>query len=446
MSHIEFKTTDNHSATACIACKDIGDSKYFIQVENTIFRKCESCQSFSVIDHSMVNENYQNLSSDFWINYVEMNAGIESMISFAERCLLGADIRSFIDVGCGFGFVVDYFKKAYGAQSLGLEKSSYGKVGAEKLNINIRSEYSDEFCATNNAKFDVVYSSEVIEHVEDPLKFLKYLKELCSINGRIIITTPNSNFIKNEADDAITQAVLSAGNHYFVIHPNQLKKLMLEAGLCNVKIVEINERILATASVNSSTATVISENFDKSKYINYMMSLERIEDLIIRNSASVKLYKEFINMGDYASAQTRWDKLNMHFIEDRGFDIDGFDTSSLLHLNDLTEYTRSLPYYFGVLKFYRAMHLVNHAGRNDDMFYLFNSVTQILSKEIDLDIASFQESNSLIENAKFHTALGLLSIAKNFLRDGEKFSEFWRGRFNTEVVECLRKMIDKRSH
>jgi len=445
MSLIEFKTTENRTPTACIACNDIGDSKYFVQIENTIFRKCESCQSFSVIDRSMVNENYQNLSSDFWINYVEMNAGIEAMISFVERCLLGTHIGSFIDVGCGFGFgfVVDYFKKAYGAKSLGLEKSSYGKVGAEKLNIDIRPEYSDEFCAINNAKFDVVYSSEVIEHVEDPLKSLKYLKELCNINGRVIITTPNSKFINHNSDDAVLHAALSPGNHYFVISPEKLNHLMINAGFLNVKIVEINERILATASVESSTGTIINDSFERSKYIEYLMSLERNDDLIISNSATVKLYKEFINMGDYNSAHPKWEKLNRHFIQYRGFDIDQFDASLLDGLHDLKDYTKLLPYYFGVLKFYRAMHLINHCGRRSSMLHLFLTVTKILSKEVQLNFSSFQESNSLIENAKFHTALGILPFTESLLSDSEKFSKFWRERFNKEVLEQLRNLVGR---
>lgn len=444
MSNVEFKILERCPETECLACKKTCNSKEFIQAANVTYRKCESCRSFSVIDRSMVNENYQNLSSDFWIDYVEMNAGIESMLSFVERCLPEDKIDSFIDVGCGFGFVVDYIKRTYGANSLGLEKSLYGKVGSEKLNINIRPEYSDEYCASDNTRFDVVYSSEVIEHVADPLAFLNQLKELCSINGRVIITTPNSNYINETADYAIINAVLSPRHHFFIVSPEQLKKLMTNAGFLNVKIVEVNERILATASVEKSTKTIIKDDFKKSKYINYLIDLEYIDDPIISNSASVKLYKEFINMGDYNAAQSRWCKLSKHFIEDRGFNIDEFDTSRLLDIVNVKDYARSLPYYFGVLKFYRAMHLVNHAGDLSDMFYHFSTVTEILSKEIELSMAHFQESNSLIENSKFHTALGLVSVTESLLKEGQEFSQFWRDRLNNEVLKRLHEISEWR--
>ena len=77
------------------------------------------------------------------------------------------------------------------------------------------------------------------------------------------------------------------------------------------------------------------------------------------------------------------------------------------------------------------------------MLHLFLTVTKILSKEVQLNFSSFQESNSLIENAKFHTALGILPFTESLLSDSEKFSKFWRERFNKEVLEQLRNLVGR---
>jgi cyclopropane fatty-acyl-phospholipid synthase-like methyltransferase len=51
-----------------------------------------------------------------------------------------------------------------------------------------------------NKKFDTVIAGEIIEHLESPIKFIRYCKTLLKKNGRLIITTPNATgiqYIKN---------------------------------------------------------------------------------------------------------------------------------------------------------------------------------------------------------------------------------------------------------
>ena len=48
-----------------------------------------------------------------------------------------------------------------------------------------------------NAKFDVVHSSELIEHVKDTMFFLKECKRVLKPGGRMIISTPNLHYWRN---------------------------------------------------------------------------------------------------------------------------------------------------------------------------------------------------------------------------------------------------------
>ena len=41
-------------------------------------------------------------------------------------------------------------------------------------------------------RFDTIIAGEVIEHLESPIKFIRYCKSLLKNKGRIIITTPNA--------------------------------------------------------------------------------------------------------------------------------------------------------------------------------------------------------------------------------------------------------------
>jgi len=51
-----------------------------------------------------------------------------------------------------------------------------------------------------NKKFNTVIAGETIEHLESPIKFIRYCKSLLKKKGRLIITTPNAiglQYIKN---------------------------------------------------------------------------------------------------------------------------------------------------------------------------------------------------------------------------------------------------------
>ena len=47
-----------------------------------------------------------------------------------------------------------------------------------------------------NMKFDTIIAGEIIEHVESPIRFIRYCKGLLKNNGRIILTTPNATGIQ----------------------------------------------------------------------------------------------------------------------------------------------------------------------------------------------------------------------------------------------------------
>ena len=89
---------------------------------------------------------------EFWLDYVQAGAGISSMLAplFAIRLPSEA---SLLDIGCGFGFVVDFWKSRGGC-AIGLEPSAYGAVGREKLAADIRSIYLSQFIGENpNQRF-----------------------------------------------------------------------------------------------------------------------------------------------------------------------------------------------------------------------------------------------------------------------------------------------------
>jgi len=96
--------------------------------------------------------------------------------------------RKILDLGCGTGVVSSSFNSNY--TKYGLEVSEVAAKYAAKyldhLHVGeLTSElYEDEF-------FDIVFCYHVIEHVADPVSFVKNICRILKTGGSLIIGAPN---------------------------------------------------------------------------------------------------------------------------------------------------------------------------------------------------------------------------------------------------------------
>ena len=105
------------------------------------------------------------------------------------KSFLKKENAKLLDVGCGIGWFLEV-AKVNGFEIFGQE---FGKELAnwtsKRLGIKIWSQPIEELNA--EIKFDVITLFDVIEHVENPLQFLKSCKRLLTDEGIIVVFTPN---------------------------------------------------------------------------------------------------------------------------------------------------------------------------------------------------------------------------------------------------------------
>lgn len=101
--------------------------------------------------------------------------------------------KNLLEIGCGVGDFADLARRD-GANVLATDTSpSIIELAASRYpSTHFHTASLDQLLSERRA-FDVVCAFEVIEHVSDPIAFLKGLAALTDPNGTIILSTPNVN-------------------------------------------------------------------------------------------------------------------------------------------------------------------------------------------------------------------------------------------------------------
>lgn len=102
------------------------------------------------------------------------------------------DNSKVLDLGCGYGAVARSIAiNVKGVTVTGIENDKE-RFNQAKLNNNLENLdfiYGDALEITNNTKWDVIVMSNILEHIDERVKFLKKIKELL-IPGIILIRVP----------------------------------------------------------------------------------------------------------------------------------------------------------------------------------------------------------------------------------------------------------------
>lgn len=134
---------------------------------------------------------YQSNYSDEELYYINEKISQKDFLINKKNKLIKGKL---LDVGCGEGFVLNfYFKKNWIVS--GIDFSEYG---IKKFHPNLMKffEKGDIFSLLeqkiqNNEEFDLIWVGNVLEHVLEPIRLMELLRLLLSEDGTLCITVPN---------------------------------------------------------------------------------------------------------------------------------------------------------------------------------------------------------------------------------------------------------------
>lgn len=141
----------------------------------------------------LVEAVYQTQSSSVSSPMADEGWGKARAQAFFDNITFCFDPKAVLEVGCQNGYLLYELHRRGAEQLAGVEPSP--QVPYEK--DGFRAEIHQEFFTAERfqgQQFDTIISLWVLEHVHEPVSFLKSLREVLADDGQMIITVPNAEF------------------------------------------------------------------------------------------------------------------------------------------------------------------------------------------------------------------------------------------------------------
>lgn len=126
-----------------------------------------------------------------------------------------------LEIGSGLGYLT-YALRKEGYDVIGLDIS---KEAIDRANSHFGDYYTCadlyDFSKENPGSYDIVILTEVIEHIDFPMDFIRAIVELLTKKGTIIMTTPN----KSIAPDDIIWDTESPPVHHWWFSENSIRQI-----------------------------------------------------------------------------------------------------------------------------------------------------------------------------------------------------------------------------
>jgi len=144
--------------------------------------------------------------------------------------------KKILDIGSGTGvFLYEMTKKGYNC--VGIEKDNrYVEFNKNLYNLNVLNQDIFKMKKNKNFRFDLISCNKVLEHLKDPLKFLREFKKFKKKNTILYLEVPS---VKARKKGKYTGEF--GIEHYHIFSVSSFKNLISAAGFEVLKLNDIIE-------------------------------------------------------------------------------------------------------------------------------------------------------------------------------------------------------------
>lgn len=413
---------DESSSEACSVCGGTGAHFRVLEVcslasphVSLTLLRCTQCGSgFYVPRDVFANAEAESAGDAFWRHYVEVGAGIWETI-WPVLVDVHPGRRRLLDVGCGFGFLVDYWQRVRGAEAVGVELASYGAIGARLLGITVHRQDLQHCAALADRKFDVVYASEVIEHVDDPRSFVQTLARFVAEDGVVVLTTPAMEYVTAENSSPTLLAALAPGFHKFLLSRRALTETARSAGFAHIEVRRFGERQVLWASQAPLQLDFAVDRLRSSLVDYFDGCLQRAPaDSPLWQGIAYRLVRDRSRAQQWAEAKASADALVEALQRTYGREV--LDPAAMAvrvsQCSTLEDWGRTGPYFLPCLYFQLGL-IAQHYDRDPwRALEMYRGAADLATRACRLGAHQFLEAGSLIWPARISEALLMLELGE----------------------------------
>jgi len=237
-------------------CKICGNSKYKVKYEGPIrlgkfgdiskkrykINECLSCGVISL--PNVIEDSTAYYETDAYRKDVDEGSDVSDYFRIHDKeqvrnlQITGTSIfrdRIVADIGCGAGSFLDSIK-GYVRRAIAIEPSMLFRRSLEKRGY-ITYPYITDALSVYENKVDIAVSFSVLEHIDNPLLFLKQIRNILSSTGKLIISTPNADDILLQVLPDVYPQFFYRKAHLWYFNSISLKKVLELAGYKEIKII-----------------------------------------------------------------------------------------------------------------------------------------------------------------------------------------------------------------
>ena len=204
---------------------------------------------FNHVDMDTFREGFTHglmrTDNDYYDHLVEgESAGCPTFITATKVLSMvleaGHGKQRWLDIGSGSGHLVERAKKI-GFDVSGIEPGGWGQIAAQRKGISITQGFLGE--NLDGTKYSTISATDVVEHVPDPIQFLKLMSSYMEDAGVAIISVPCIESFEAKVL-GLNWSMIAPPTHRHFFTKKSLVMTMAKAGLRPLEIQQFNIRRL----------------------------------------------------------------------------------------------------------------------------------------------------------------------------------------------------------
>lgn len=220
----------------CPVCKSQHNDA-FGEKSGYALRRCSGCGLLFVEPMPSVGElndfyNAYHKTSQYTAKLASKIRRAVKRIRSVRRYLRG---KRFVDVGCNAGFAVKAAHElgldAYGID-IDPDSVSFARQTFPECRFDVASAQQ---CAAGDERYDLIYCSEVIEHLPEVDEFVAALYQMLAPDGMIFLTTPDVGHYTLRKGDLMQWDGIRPPEHLLYFNKKNLDHLFNRHGFRKIK-------------------------------------------------------------------------------------------------------------------------------------------------------------------------------------------------------------------